>query len=466
MGQRWLFLDVETTGSTPTRDRVTEVAWVLLDDATGEVTRESHLVNPDARIPPFIQQLTGITDEMVAQAPRFSAVAPKLAEAMAGAIFVAHNARFDYGFIKNEFKRLGQVVRAPVMCSVKLSRVFFPGEKRHNLDAVMARHGLHADSRHRALTDADLIYQFWMALQQQFGEAAVLSAAKSLLTQSSWPSHLDADTLDEMPDTPGVYIFYGDKRFTLYVGKSKHLRQRVLSHFSGDHAHGKELSLSLQVRDIEWHETPGEIGALLLEATLVKRLAPSHNVRLRRNKSLCAWRFSSDTPSPPELVWTQDLDAGAQQDLYGLFTSQRHAMTWLTELAETHQLCKGRLGLEKLKTKQPCFGRQLRQCKGVCVGEEAPALHDLRLTLAMLDRKLATWPFSGPVGFVERSKDKVHTAIHVVDRWCYLGTATTSQACHDLLQTARPQFDPDIYKILRKAAKELEAMPLERQSVT
>ena len=462
MGQRWLFLDVETTGSTATRDRVTEVAWVLLDGETGQVTKESHLVNPDARIPAFIQQLTGITDDMVADAPRFSAIAPRLAAAMDGAVFVAHNARFDYGFIKNEFKRIGQSVRAPVLCSVKLSRLFFPAEKRHNLDAVMARHQLQADSRHRALTDADLIYQFWLDLQQRFGPQKVLDAAKSLISQSSWPSHLDADALDEMPDTPGVYIFYGEKRFTLYVGKSKHLRQRVLSHFSGDHAHGKELSLSMQVRQIEWHETPGEIGALLLEASLVKQLAPSHNVRLRRNKSLCAWRFSTETNAPPSLVWTQDLDAGAQDDLYGLFTSQRHAQAWLTTLAETHQLCKGRLGLEKVKPKQPCFGRQLRQCKGVCVGEEAPNLHDLRLLAAMVDRKVATWPFAGPVGLVERSKDKTQTAIHVVDRWCYLGTATQEGECADLLETARPQFDPDIYKILRKAAKELQAVPLQR----
>ncbi len=462
MGQRWLFLDVETTGSTATRDRVTEVAWVLLDGETGQVSKESHLVNPDARIPAFIQQLTGITDDMVADAPRFSAIAPRLAAAMEGAVFVAHNARFDYGFVKNEFKRIGQSVRAPVLCSVKLSRLFFPAEKRHNLDAVMARHQLQADSRHRALTDADLIYQFWLDLQQRFGPQKVVDAAKSLISQSSWPSHLDADALDEMPDTPGVYIFYGEKRFTLYVGKSKHLRQRVLSHFSGDHAHGKELSLSMQVRQIEWHETPGEIGALLLEATLVKQLAPSHNVRLRRNKSLCAWRFSTKTNAPPSLVWTQDLDAGAQDDLYGLFTSQRHAQTWLTALAETHQLCKGRLGLERVKPKQPCFGRQLRQCKGVCVGEEAPNLHDLRLLAAMVDRKVATWPFAGPVGFVERSKDKTQTAIHVVDRWCYLGTATQEGECADLMETARPQFDPDIYKILRKAAKELQAVPLQR----
>ena len=455
MSQRWLFLDVETTGSTATRDRVTEVAWVLLDGETGAVTRESYLLNPDARIPPFIQQLTGITNEMVADAPRFEKVAPQLIQAMTGAVFVAHNARFDYGFIKNEFKRMGKTVRAPVLCSVKLSRAFFPEEARHNLDALTARHGLKAAGRHRALADADLVYQFWLHLQAQFGSAAVLAAAKGLISQASWPSHVDAEALDEMPDSPGVYVFYGEKRFPLYVGKSKHLRQRVLSHFSGDHAHGKELSLSLQVRDIEWHTTPGEIGALLLEAGMVKKLSPSHNVRLRRQKSLCSWRLSEAQGGAPELVWTQDLSAGRQAQLYGLFSSQRQALNWLTDLAQTDKLCKARLGLEKVKPLAPCFGHQLGHCKGVCVGREAPELHDLRMVQAMLGKKLASWPYAHPVGFMERSKDGTQTAIHVVDAWCYLGTATSEDGCHALLETARPQFDPDIYKILRKAVNAL-----------
>ena len=123
---------------------------------------------------------------------------------------------------------MGKTVRAPVLCSVKLSRAFFPEEAWHNLYALTARHGLKAAGRHRALADADLVYQFWLHLQAQFGSAAVLAAAKGLISQASWPSHLDAEALDEMPDSPGVYVFYGEKRFPLYVGKSKHLRQRVL----------------------------------------------------------------------------------------------------------------------------------------------------------------------------------------------------------------------------------------------
>jgi DNA polymerase III subunit epsilon len=452
--ERWLFLDVETTGGTATRDRVTEVAWVLLDGNT--VTRESYLVNPHTNIAPFIQQLTGITNEMVADAPDFAAIAPKLQEAMQGAVFVAHNARFDYGFIKNEFKRAGLGFRAPVLCTVKLARLVDPQEKRHNLDAVAARYALQSATRHRALADADLLYQFWQALRARLGDECLMQHATQLLGQASWPSHLDSDALDNMPDTPGVYVFYGERRFVLYVGKSKHLRRRVLSHFSGDHARGKELSLSLQTTDIEWHCTAGEVGALLKESQLVKQLVPSHNVRLRRAKSLCSWRWLDD--EPPTLVWTQDLNMGAQPNLFGLFSSQRQAQQWLGELAQEHKLCKALLGLEKVSAGAGCFGSQVGQCKGACKGHEAPALHSVRTLAAMTPKKLATWPFKGPVGLIESGlgpDGEAQTDVHVVDAWCYLGTAQSEQDCAELLQVAKPVFDADTYHILRKAVAKL-----------
>ena len=449
--KRWLFLDVETTGGTATRDRVTEVAWVLLDGEA--VSRESYLVNPHANIPPFIQSLTGITNEMVADAPSFDAIAPKLQAALKDSVFVAHNARFDHGFIKNEFKRAGLSFRAPVMCTVKLSRLVNPLEKKHNLDAVSARHGLLSDTRHRALADADLLYQFWQKLRAQLGDQALMAHATKLLGQSSWPSHLDGDALDNMPDTPGVYVFYGENRFVLYVGKSKHLRQRVMSHFAGDHAKGKELSLSLQTRDVQWHCTAGEVGALLLESKMVKQLVPSHNVRLRRTKSLCAWRYSAG--QAPELVWTQDLDMGTQPNLYGLFPSQRQAVQWLTDLAQEHRLCKALLGLEKVRAGAACFGCQVGQCAGACKGQEPAVLHDLRVRTAMTPKQLASWPFKGPVGLMERSPDGEQTDVHVVDAWCYLGTAQNDEDCEQLLSCARPTFDADTYNILRKAVVKL-----------
>jgi DNA polymerase III subunit epsilon len=147
------------------------------------------------------------------------------------------------------------------------------------------------------------------------------------------------------------------------------LRKRVLSHFSADHKFYKEMRLSQQVHHIEWRETAGEIGALLLEAQAIKALQPIHNQQLRQKRSLCAWQLQSD--SAPRLVMARDEDFGRAQNLCGLFSSKRKAENVLRELAETHQLCLAMLGLEsRSSTTHPCFAMQLNRCKGACVGKE------------------------------------------------------------------------------------------------
>lgn len=291
-----LFIDLETTGATATVDRITEIGIVELTDQ-GE-TRYSQLVNPQTRIPENIQRLTGIRQEMVEDAPTFEEIAQTLLARLDGRLFVAHNARFDYGFVKNEFRRIGIDFRATVLCTVKLSRALYPQEPRHNLDTLIERHGLVASGRHRALADADLICQFWKKLSASIEPSVLRQTVAMLTARPSLPSHLDPDLVDQLPTSHGVYIFYGENDSPLYVGKSNNLRKRVLSHFSGDHARGKDMSLSLQVRRIDWIETAGEIAALLKESELVKKLLPSHNMRLRRNKELCSWRLSPHSGGP------------------------------------------------------------------------------------------------------------------------------------------------------------------------
>jgi len=434
------------------------------------VDRYSQLVNPECRIPEFIQGLTGITDDMVAEAPRFDDIAQDLLERLAGKLFIAHNARFDYGFLKNEFKRLGIDFRARVLCTVKLSRLLYPNESRHNLDTLITRHGLVHTSRHRALADADLIFQFWEKLQEKWDPQVLDDAITKLTARPALPSQLDPDLPEQIPETHGVYIFYGDNNFPLYVGKSNNLRKRVMSHFASDHSHGKEMSLSLQVRRVDWIETAGEIAALLKESSLVKLLLPSHNTRLRRNKELCAWRIlptardtapgttpdrASDAASPqPELVWARDLNLGAQPDLYGVFRSQRDAIEMLSALAQEEKLCKALLGLEKVTPGASCFGVQLRQCRGACIGKEKIEHHHVRLLTAMARHKIPAWPHGGPIGLKEGG------VVHVVASWCYLGTAASEQEVAELLDGGQPTFDLDVYKILRKAMKSLPVVQL------
>ena len=342
--QTLAFVDLETTGASCTKDRITEIGIVLLTEQG--IQEWSQLVNPQLRIPLFIEQLTGISNQMVAGQPLFAELAEDVQALLKDCLFIAHNARFDYSFLKNEFKRLGMSFAPTVLCSVKLSRHFYPEYRQHNLDSLIERHQLKAKDRHRALADAQLIQQFWLHLETAFGKDALAKAVNSLTKRSSLPAQIDPLLIYELPETAGVYLFYGENDLPLYIGKSINIKQRVLAHFSADHSHNKEMNLSQQLRRIDWIETAGELGALLTEARLIKQYMPVYNQRLRRKQDLCAWQLEAGTQHlRPVLVWANQLEFGEQANLYGLYTSQRDAQKALRQVAEQHSLCLSVLGL-------------------------------------------------------------------------------------------------------------------------
>ena len=406
MNKPLAFVDLETTGATATVDRITEIGIVEVDE--DGVHEWSQLVDPQTPIPGFIQNMTGITDAMVAGQPTFAELAEDLLQRLQGRLFIAHNARFDYGFLKNEFRRLGYDFRASVLCTVKLSRRLYPQQRKHNLDALIERHGLYAAARHRALADAQLIHQFWRQMQGTHDQELLASLVAELTGRSSLPPHIDADVVDLLPEEPGVYLFYGENELPLYVGKAKEIRARVLSHFSGDHASSKEMALSQQLRRIDWIVCGGEIGALLQEAALIKKLQPSHNRQLRRNSELCSFHLLDHGAGllQPELVYAREVDFGRTPGLYGLFKSAREATETLTALADEYGLCHALLGLEKVAPGKPCFAHQLHKCLGACVGKETLPKHALRLVQALSRLRLRQWPCAGP-GFI-REGDEVH----------------------------------------------------------
>ncbi len=444
-----IFLDLETTGSTATYDRITEVGLIEVDH--GHFVREwSTLVNPGTSIPPMIQTLTGITNDMVATAPRFDEIARELYEALDGRVLVAHNARFDYAFLKNEFRRLDKFFSAPVLCTVKLSRKLFPQHSRHNLDTLISRHNIECDARHRALGDARVLWQLAQQWRDVPGEPAVFEATAKLLKTTTVPAGLPDTVFDNIPEGPGVYLFYGDRDVPLYVGKSISLRTRVMSHFSGDHRVAKDMRIAAEVKRMDWIETAGELGALIEEARLVKQLAPVHNRLLRRAGELCAWHWDSRAhTTAPHLVSARDLAGSDFRDLYGLFRSRRTAIETLRELAAEHELCHKLLGLEKREG--PCFAWQIKRCRGVCAGRETPAAHALRLAAAFAKLRIRAWPFPGRIAVRETAADGERSELHVLDQWCHLGTVRSEAELHELQDhTAQPLFDLDTYKILNR----------------
>lgn len=446
------FVDLETTGSNAALDRITEIGIILVDESG--VQEWNSLVNPGCRIPPYIQALTGIRDEMVADAPEFAQLAPRVHEMLEGRLFVAHNARFDYGFLKQSFRREGQDFRVQTLCTVRLSRLLFPGHRHHSLDALIGRHGLVTDERHRALGDARLIHQFWEQARGALPESQFDDALRSLTLHTSLPAHLPQQLPDELPEGSGVYLFYGEDDCLLYVGKSRNIRQRVLAHFGSDVTSSKEMRLSQQVRRIDWIETGGEIGALLKESMLVKSLQPTHNRRLRRSNDLCSVTLA-DSPLGlrVDIAAARDLDFRQPLNLYGLFNSERQARTALLKLADYHQLCRQAMGLEKPMAGRGCFARQLGRCRGTCIGEEPAARHSIRLMEALGKLRLQSWPFPG-AAYLREGGD-----YHLVSHWAYLGTARSPEELHELLAVPEPRFDRDCYRILRSQLRHLVPLP-------
>jgi len=344
---------------------------------------------------------------------------------------------------------------------VRLSRALFPEHPKHNLDSLVARHSLVANDRHRALADADLIWQFWQTLRRELDAQHLLDAVSQQLKRPSLPPQLPSDALDDVPESPGVYLFYGENDALLYVGKSVNLRSRVLSYFSNNKSENRELRITHDIRRIDWIETAGELGALLLESRLVKQRQPVHNRRLRQSGELCSWQLMEHAPGDyrPRLVMGEELDAafggsvdpGRPQELYGLFASKREATNTLKSLAEAYQLCPAVLGLEKTaRPGQPCFARQLKQCKGACCGKEAIGAHSARLMTALSKLRIKPWPYKGPVGIVEKNEFQGREDIHLIDAWRYLGTAQSETDLHQLLQSTECKpFDLDTYKLLK-----------------
>lgn len=456
--QTIVFVDLETTGGSIIHDRITEIG--IVEVGPEGVSEWSTLVNPQTSIPPFIEKLTGISNAMVAEAPTFDQVAEEVMQRLAGKLFVAHNARFDYGFLKNEFKRRDLNFRSTVVCSVKLSRRLFPEQFKHNLDSIIARHQLPLESRHRALSDARAVWLFFRKMEQEMPEQ-LQRAFTELTHRPALPPHLDAEVVDDLPEAPGVYFFYGENDIPLYVGKSVNIRKRVMQHFSADVANTKEMQLSQQVHRLDWVETAGELGALLTESRLIKQLQPTHNRRLRRNTDLCSWQLQQQEDGflLPVLVFARDIDFGAQEHLYGLYNSQRDAVATLRKIAEFSQLCLIKTGLEAPNRTQPrpCFAHQLKRCRGACIGREDAAMHNIRLLTAFNKQRIQAWPYIGAIGIREADAIGSHTDIHVVNQWCYLGTAKSDVELQQILEHAgRPVFDADTYKLLNKHLKQLK----------
>ena len=436
----WVFVDIETNGGSGERGRVIEVAAIKV--INGEIIETfSSFVNPGGSLPQWITNLTGITDNDVAQAPYFNDVAEQFLDFMQDSLFIAHNVLFDYSFLKREFDAAGHTFAPKLFCTVKLSRALYREHRGHSLEKIIQRHGIETKNRHRAYDDALAIYEFTkLAIAEKGVDAFQANLALHLKT-NSFPLNVDEQFILGLPETAGVYIFEDDTGHPLYVGKSVNLRARVRSHFTNATTIAKEMKMSLRSHNVSYIQTDTEIEALLLESAKVKELQPLFNRKLRRKRTQSVMVKHTDengyttfTIEQHSLDQYTDLAA-----VYGVFTTKAQAKASVESLARTYQLCPKLLGLENRPG--ACFRYQLGLCRGACIGKESPASYNQRVEFALQRMKIETWPYKSKIS-VQISKVRSL----VIDQWIPQGIYDASDDSYTELEGS---FDIDTYKIIR-----------------
>lgn len=354
---QFAIVDIETTGGNPKFDKITEIA-IYIYDGEKIIDEFTTLINPECNIPSFITQMTGITNEMVAEAPKFFEVAKKIVEITDNRIFVAHNVNFDYNFIKNEFLRLGYNYCRKKLCTVVLSRKAFPGKKSYSLGNITHELGIFINNRHRAAGDA---FATALLFDKIFKQNTFIS---NLSSYSGLNSDI-VEKINNLPEDTGIYYFYNLSSEIIYIGKSINIKDRVYSHFYNGNDQ-KDNEMKFQIANISFEITGSEMIALITESLEIKKHKPFYN-RLQRKKYDCwgiYYYYNENNYICLKLERNRNMNAIPLMS----FENRKEALKQLNDFVEKYQLCQKLC--ELYNSNSCCFHYHIGQCKGACVNEE------------------------------------------------------------------------------------------------
>ncbi|MGB9747761.1 MAG: exonuclease domain-containing protein [Bacteroidales bacterium] len=369
-------VDVETTGGSPAHERITEIA-VFIFDGQNIVDEFSTLVNPEKNIPYHITRLTGITNEMVAEAPRFFEIARRLVEMTEGCIFVAHNVTFDYQFIRHEFLRLGYKYEREKLCTVKLSRKLLPGLRSYSLGEICREAGIQINDRHRAAGDALATVMLLRFLLSKGCNEDVINELTDISMKGLHPL-FDRNVFRNLPEEPGVYYFLNEKGDVIYIGKSRNIRQRVIQHFTGTGQSGK-LKMRGEVVSVTWEPTGSELVALLLESDEIKKHKPLYNRKQRRALSMYGiFHYLNDKGY---ICFSIERIRDVNALPLDTFALKAEATDVLNAWIDRYTLCQKLCGV--YDSPGACFHYEIRECKGACLGIEPPETYNRRAELVI-----------------------------------------------------------------------------------
>ncbi|MCP3929597.1 MAG: GIY-YIG nuclease family protein [Bacteroidetes bacterium] len=369
MEKKYAIVDLETTGGRAERDKITEIG-IAIHNGTKIIDTYETLINPECYIPYGITQLTGITQDMVADAPKFYEVAKKIVEMTEGAIFVAHNVRFDYTFLREEFRRLGYTFTRKQLCTVRLSRQTFPGHRSYSLDNLINRLNIPVENRHRAMGDVKAtVTLFERILAKERGEEELDHLVNMGVKEALLPQNITLEKLHALPDECGVYYLHNEKGDVVYVGKSINIRKRVMEHFADKTEKARKLQEC--VFEISNELTGSELVALLLESKEIKRLRPPVNrAQRRRYFPYAIHTYTNEAGYTCFEVVKSNAKIRKSLKIISEYPKPYNAKNHLEATMKNFELCARYCHLEN--GRGPCFGSHLGQCMGACTQKESP----------------------------------------------------------------------------------------------
>lgn len=368
-------VDIETTGNGNKGQKITEIS-IFVFDGKKIIDEFTSLVNPEQNIPPFITNLTGITNAMVRYAPKFHEIAKKVEELTRDTIFVAHNVNFDYNIIKDEFKSLGFDFKRKKLCTVRLSRKIIPGLQSYSLGNICIDENIPINGRHRAKGDAEATTELFRRLLERDDHFIINSFLNPRSRQATLPPLLDKKVVDELPETFGVYYFKNSAREIIYIGKANNIKQRVISHFYDKKK--KEREMCLEIANISFSETGSELLALLLESSEIKTKFPKFNRSQKNSNPAIGLFYYEDQKGVLHLAFNK-----LKQTLKPIatFYSVGECRAFVESLCSEYELCPKYCHLQT--NVKSCFSYHLQNCKGVCNDKEEVITYNNRVLEAI-----------------------------------------------------------------------------------
>ena len=377
----YAIVDIETTGSYASANGITEVA-IYLFDGNQVVEKFESLINPGQPIPRYIQSFTGITDDMVANAPPFELVAPRIFNLLNENIFIAHNVNFDYSFLRSHLLRAGHDLKSKKLCTVRLSRRIFPGFPSYSLGNLCRSLDININNRHRAGGDAEATVRVFSKLLENDKEDFI---SKSLLRNSkeqSLPPNVPKHNFDLLPTTPGVYYFHDVKGKIIYIGKAINIRNRVNSHFSNNSGSRQKQNFLTHIHSISFKSCGTELMASILESVEIKKYWPRFNYSQKHWEDIFGIYPYEDRSGYLRLAIEKN-----KKNLRPVHTFHHlsEGYNWLRNVVNEYGLCAKLCFLEK--GSGACTASENNTCNGACIKKESKSAYNKKVKKAIAEMK-------------------------------------------------------------------------------